>query len=744
MALRRRPGGLPYPKTTLAGGIASSTAIGIVAGTSILYGAHATDFYNAETLKTQVRSSAPGQQGPTVRSFVSQPPQTDLTQQSSFTRPSLSPSGKLGSMVVSAPQNVDLTQQSSINRSAQSSVGKLGTMIVTPVQVDLTQQSVFSRPTPANQGKLGSSFVTAPQTDLTQVQPQIYPPASIVIQTKLGAFVVTLPQQVDLTQQSQISPSVANPSGLVSGALSTFGTHSIALYNAEAVKTQIYPSVRPPPVIVSPVSTFINVPAQNVDLTQQSQIYRSASNPSGWILTWITSGPDSSEYIQLQSQLSPSAAVPPVGGISGIQYTFGTHAQALYNAESVKTQLYPPSRAPTTPPSNLGTFVYTAPQNVDLTQSSRLQPSAPGIQGSTIRPNTPVPPQVDLTQQSVIIASSPGIQGTTVRPIVQSLPQVDLTQQSIFSAPLLAPPQTSFALKSYTAGPQNIDLTIQSVFVPSSPGISGRTVTPNVPVPPQLVDLTQQSQIYKPLALPQRSTLTSYFSTPQVVDLTQQSSIYKPLLTFQGRVPPYTLSAPQLLDLTQQSILSKPLVAPPVVGRNSPYYVSTPPQIDLTLQSQFYPTPIRALVFGPTVFPNPFVPAQFDITVNGTRIWTPSTFSPSAPPFTPPTPTIKGGRVILSSKKPSEIIIEQVDFISQLGPGEVILTAVCTCSVYTGVDPNPSAMISGAATFAGSVVSQLVIGGILGTIYEFLATVTTNLGQKIELAGYLAVIPDLI
>jgi hypothetical protein len=107
-------------------------------------------------------------------------------------------------------------------------------------------------------------------------------------------------------------------------------------------------------------------------------------------------------------------------------------------------------------------------------------------------------------------------------------------------------------------------------------------------------------------------------------------------------------------------------------------------------------------------------------------------------------PTVIGGRVIISSKKLSEILVEQVDFISQLSPGETILTAVCTCTVYTGVDANPSAMISGGATIAGTIVSQLVTGGVLGTIYEFLTTVTTSLGQKIELAGYLAVIPDLI
>jgi hypothetical protein len=104
----------------------------------------------------------------------------------------------------------------------------------------------------------------------------------------------------------------------------------------------------------------------------------------------------------------------------------------------------------------------------------------------------------------------------------------------------------------------------------------------------------------------------------------------------------------------------------------------------------------------------------------------------------------RGGRVILPAKKLSETSIEQIDFISQLGPSETIVSAVCTCTVYEGIDPNPSAMISGVATITGTIVSQRVTGGVLGTIYEFMTQATTSLGQVIPLAAYLAVVPDLI
>lgn len=763
----------PQVDTKLAAGIGLVFASllspqGASVTASYTYGTHATAIYNAEAVKTQIRGSAPGQQGPTVRSFVSQPPQQDFTQQSSIYRPLPASQGKLGSMVVSAPQ-----------------------------LADLTQQSVFRNPQPANQGNLGVYIRSASQADPTQVQSQITSSQPAAVLTKLGAFVITSPQS-DLTQQSQFYSIQASAQAPFSGASYTFGTHAVALYNAEAVKTQIYPSVRP--LLATSIGTFITVPPQN-DLTQQSQIYPSARTA---LVTSLGAFINTALQIDLTQQSVFSRSVPGIQGstvrpnvpvppqnvdltqqsqfygiqaspqapFSGTSYTFGTHAAALYNAEAIKTQIYPSVRPPPAGVSTqIGTFINSIPPNVDLTIQSKfysasanpggfvltwitsgpdpseyvqLQSRTAASAAASLTPQPVVksfvsqPPQQDFTLKSSLQPSAPGIQGPTIRPNVPVPPQsIDLTQQSVFTSPALA---FSYALKPYTSAPQNVDLTIQSVIIPSSPGQQGRTVTPNVPVPPQLVDLTQQSQIYKPLALPQRPLLTSYFSTPQLVDLTQQSSIYKPLLTFQGRVPPYTLSAPQLVDLTQQSIVNRSVPSPISYGLK--FYTSGPQLVDLTIQSQIYPSVVRALIFGPTVRPNPFVPAQFDITVNGTRIWTPSTFTP--PPVFFGQPTIKGGRVILSSKKPSEAIIEQVDFISQLGPGETLLTAVCTCSVYTGVDANPSAMISGVASIGGTIVSQLVIGGVLGTIYEFLATVTTSLGQKIELAGYLAVIPDLI
>lgn len=84
------------------------------------------------------------------------------------------------------------------------------------------------------------------------------------------------------------------------------------------------------------------------------------------------------------------------------------------------------------------------------------------------------------------------------------------------------------------------------------------------------------------------------------------------------------------------------------------------------------------------------------------------------------------------------------DFTSLLQPGETISDPVVTAAVWSGSDSNASAIISGAASVVGNVrVLQLIKGGILGTIYGLKCTVTTNLGQVLNLVGYLAIIPDL-
>ena len=101
-------------------------------------------------------------------------------------------------------------------------------------------------------------------------------------------------------------------------------------------------------------------------------------------------------------------------------------------------------------------------------------------------------------------------------------------------------------------------------------------------------------------------------------------------------------------------------------------------------------------------------------------------------------------RVSLNSKYPSEILNATFDFTSSLATTETISTKACTASVYSGSDPSPSSLIAGAATSSGAIVTQKVIGGIVGVIYEISCVVVTSAGQTLQQTGYLPIVPDLV
>ena len=83
------------------------------------------------------------------------------------------------------------------------------------------------------------------------------------------------------------------------------------------------------------------------------------------------------------------------------------------------------------------------------------------------------------------------------------------------------------------------------------------------------------------------------------------------------------------------------------------------------------------------------------------------------------------------------------DFISVLAVGETISTQVVTATVYSGTDPIPANLISGAAAVQNvTQVVQLFTGGVTGVLYQLLCTITTSLGQTLRQMAYLAVIPD--
>jgi len=80
------------------------------------------------------------------------------------------------------------------------------------------------------------------------------------------------------------------------------------------------------------------------------------------------------------------------------------------------------------------------------------------------------------------------------------------------------------------------------------------------------------------------------------------------------------------------------------------------------------------------------------------------------------------------------------DYSSDLGAGETITSTAVSCSVWSGTDPSPTSLVSGSATISGSLVLQLITGGLAGVIYFVRCLATTNAGQVLPKGGYLAVL----
>ena len=103
------------------------------------------------------------------------------------------------------------------------------------------------------------------------------------------------------------------------------------------------------------------------------------------------------------------------------------------------------------------------------------------------------------------------------------------------------------------------------------------------------------------------------------------------------------------------------------------------------------------------------------------------------------------GRIVIEPKLVgvTEVISPPFDFSKNLQIGETLSTASVGVSVYSGVDPNPSALLSGTPSISGAVVNQSVTGGIVGVIYDIICTATTSLGNTYQLTAYLYVEPPL-
>jgi hypothetical protein len=80
------------------------------------------------------------------------------------------------------------------------------------------------------------------------------------------------------------------------------------------------------------------------------------------------------------------------------------------------------------------------------------------------------------------------------------------------------------------------------------------------------------------------------------------------------------------------------------------------------------------------------------------------------------------------------------NFQDRLLYGETVTGAACTCVLFSGTDPNPSAMLSGSPTVTSTQAVQNVTGGIVGNIYVVSCAVTTSGSHNYICSTRLAVI----
>ena len=69
-------------------------------------------------------------------------------------------------------------------------------------------------------------------------------------------------------------------------------------------------------------------------------------------------------------------------------------------------------------------------------------------------------------------------------------------------------------------------------------------------------------------------------------------------------------------------------------------------------------------------------------------------------------------------KRVDEDWVVGFNFVGRLGSGETISTATCTATVFAGTDASPSSIISGSTTITGNMVTQLIVDGVDGVIYQ--------------------------
>ena len=100
-------------------------------------------------------------------------------------------------------------------------------------------------------------------------------------------------------------------------------------------------------------------------------------------------------------------------------------------------------------------------------------------------------------------------------------------------------------------------------------------------------------------------------------------------------------------------------------------------------------------------------------------------------------------QLIFDTKAVGEQIPYTVNFSDRLQAGEGINGAAVAVSVFSGTDPSPSSMLVGTATYdAYGNVTQILTGGVVGTLYNIVYLITGTNSHNYVKVGQLAVVSN--
>lgn len=91
------------------------------------------------------------------------------------------------------------------------------------------------------------------------------------------------------------------------------------------------------------------------------------------------------------------------------------------------------------------------------------------------------------------------------------------------------------------------------------------------------------------------------------------------------------------------------------------------------------------------------------------------------------------------AKDPEEQLVVGFDFAPDLATGETVVAQAVAITTRSGTDASPAAVLDGAASRSGAVVSQAVQAGTDGVSYLIRCAATTSMDRVLVLAGVLPV-----